>query len=79
MLVLSRYEGEAIRIGPDVTVRVIGAFGRVKLGIDAPRNVLIDREEVSRDREQEAGRERVKQTGHLLQRFGLGRSLPETA
>lgn len=79
MLVLSRYEGEAIRIGPDVTVRVIGAYGRVKLGIEAPKSVLVDRDEVAKDREKDADRERAKQTGNLFRRFGLGGSLGETA
>lgn len=48
MLVLARKVGESIRIGDDVvlTVQHIGR-GRVQLGIDAPRQVVIRREELA--------------------------------
>jgi carbon storage regulator len=47
MLVLSRKTEEAIRIGPDVVVRVLGIDnGQVKLGIEAPREVKIYRSEL---------------------------------
>ncbi len=51
MLVLTRRVNEAIMIGEDVVVRVIGVRGRggraaVKLGIDAPSDTKILREEV---------------------------------
>jgi carbon storage regulator len=47
MLVLSRKVEEAIRIGPQVVVRVLGIEnGQVKLGIDAPREVKIYRSEL---------------------------------
>ena len=47
MLVLSRCEGEAIFIGEDVVVR-IGEItrGKVRLVIQAPVTVKVDREEV---------------------------------
>lgn len=46
MLVLTRREGQAIRIGPDVEVRVLRVDGdRVVLGFDAPREVMIARSE----------------------------------
>ena len=49
MLVLTRKVGERIVIGPNVFVTVIGIQnGRVRLGIEAPSNVPIHREEVSR-------------------------------
>lgn len=54
MLILSRYQGQAIFIGDDVTVVVASiqqAPGRrpvVKLGIEAPRNVVVIREEIER-------------------------------
>ncbi len=47
MLVLSRKRGQAIRIGPDITVTVtrIGS-GRVGLAIVAPLDVAIVRDEL---------------------------------
>lgn len=46
MLVLSRLVGEAIRIG-DVKVVVVAVAGdRVRLGIEAPLDVPVHREEV---------------------------------
>jgi carbon storage regulator len=50
MLVLSRKVGERIVIGPNIVVTVVAAQqGRVKLGILAPNDVSVHREEV-RDR-----------------------------
>ncbi len=51
MLVLSRRLGEAIVIGGDIVIRVVGVRGRgskasVKLGIEAPLGTKILREEV---------------------------------
>jgi carbon storage regulator len=50
MLVLSRREGEQIKIGDDVVVTILRALhGKVSVGIDAPQTVVVDRAEV-RDR-----------------------------
>ncbi|MFQ5596598.1 MAG: carbon storage regulator CsrA [Nitrospiria bacterium] len=47
MLVLTRKLGEKISIGNDITVVVTGIHGTyVKLGVEAPRNIAIYREEV---------------------------------
>ena len=49
MLVLTRKLGEVIRVGDDVTVRVLEVKGnQVRLGVDAPAEVRIYREEVYR-------------------------------
>lgn len=49
MLVLSRKNGEAIRIAASVEVRVLEIRGgQVKLGISGPRGIPIHREEVHR-------------------------------
>ena len=49
MLVLTRKVDEEIHIGDDIVVRVIEANqGNVRLGIEAPRNVSIFRQEVYR-------------------------------
>lgn len=47
MLILSRKVGEVIKIGDHITLHVIDiSKGFVKLGIEAPENVTILREEV---------------------------------
>ncbi len=49
MLILTRKVGEMIRIGDAVTVRVLEVRGsQVRLGVDAPAEVRIFREEVYR-------------------------------
>lgn len=49
MLVLSRKAGEAIVLGGNITVYVLGVEGdRVKLGVDAPPEVLVLRSELLR-------------------------------
>jgi carbon storage regulator CsrA len=50
MLVLARKLDEAIVIGDDISIRVISIEkGVVKLGIDAPKNVSIMRNELLED------------------------------
>ena len=47
MLILSRRPGEVIKIGDNVEVCVIAIEGRhVRLGVQAPREVPVHREEV---------------------------------
>lgn len=54
MLVLSRRPGESLRIGHEVTVTVIEVRGdQVRIGIDAPREVPVNREEIYRELEAE--------------------------
>jgi carbon storage regulator len=48
MLVLSRKEGERIVVGRDILITVIESRGnRVRLGISAPQEIPINRQEVS--------------------------------
>ena len=48
MLVLSRKESEKIRLGEDVILTIVRVSGdRVRLGIQAPSNMLILREELN--------------------------------
>ena len=47
MLVLTRRSGEAVNIGDEVTVTVLEVRGsQVRLGIQAPLNVIIHRKEL---------------------------------
>lgn len=58
MLVLTRLLNEKILIGENVTVQVMDIRGdKVRLGIEAPKDVPIDREEVRQEKELEARRE----------------------
>jgi len=58
MLILTRRVGEALMIGDDVSITVLGVKGnQVRLGIDAPRSIAVHREEIYRriKREQAGG------------------------
>ncbi|MFC1556299.1 carbon storage regulator CsrA [candidate division KSB1 bacterium] len=47
MLVLTRKVGESINIGTDIKVTIINMeSGQVRIGIEAPRDVIIHREEI---------------------------------
>lgn len=47
MLILTRRVGETLIIGDDVSVTVLGVKGnQVRLGINAPKDVSVHREEI---------------------------------
>ncbi len=47
MLILTRRVGEKLIIGENVTVTVLGVKGnQIRIGIDAPRDVAVNREEI---------------------------------
>ena len=61
MLILSRKMGESIHLGDSVTVTVLGvARGQVKIGIDAPREMSVHRDEVYRRIQEEKSRAEPK-------------------
>ena len=47
MLILTRREGESLMIGDNVEVTVLGIRGhQVRIGINAPKDVSVHREEI---------------------------------
>jgi len=47
MLILTRRVGETLMIGDDVTVTVLGVKGnQVRVGVSAPKEVSVHREEI---------------------------------
>ena len=55
MLILTRRIGEAIVIDETITIRLLGVKGnQARIGIDAPRDVSVHREEIQ---------ERIKREG----------------
>ena len=55
MLVLMRRPGESIHIGPNIVVTLVALErNRARIGIEAPRDVPIDREEIAEKKRLEA-------------------------
>ena len=47
MLILTRRAGETVMIGSDITITVLGVKGnQVRIGINAPKDVPVHREEI---------------------------------
>jgi carbon storage regulator len=47
MLILTRRVGETVMVGDEVTITVLGVKGnQVRLGINAPKDVAVHREEI---------------------------------
>ena len=56
MLVLTRRLAETIRIGPDIVITVCKlSGGYVRIGVEAPREVVIVRGELVEDRDKVIG------------------------
>lgn len=59
MLILTRRVGETLVVGDDITVTVLGVKGnQVRLGVNAPKDVSVHREEIYQRIQQEKGQSR---------------------
>jgi carbon storage regulator len=68
MLILTRRVGETLKVGNDVDVTVLGVKGnQIRIGIKAPKNVAVHREEIF---------ERIQREAELAQRSGSSAATP---
>jgi carbon storage regulator len=64
MLILTRRVGEMLMIGDDISVTVLAVKGnQVRIGVDAPENVKVHREEIY---------ERIRQETQHAERSSAG-------
>jgi carbon storage regulator len=62
MLILTRRPQETIRVGDQVTITVLGVEGnKVRFGIDAPRHIVVDREEVHERKQRDAQSQAIEE------------------
>jgi carbon storage regulator len=56
MLILTRRIGETLMVGDDVTITVLGVKGnQVRIGVNAPKDVSVHREEIYERIQREKG------------------------
>lgn len=62
MLILTRRVGETLMVGDDVTVTVLGVKGnQVRIGVNAPKDVSVHREEIYQRIQREKGEDTGKE------------------
>ena len=65
MLVLTRKSNQSIMIGDDIEVSVLSIMGeKVRIGIQAPRDIPVFRKEVYLEIQQERGEAMASANGH---------------
>jgi carbon storage regulator len=66
MLILTRRVGETVMIGEEVSVTVLGVKGnQVRVGINAPKNVAVHREEIFERIKSESDGPESRESGSL--------------
>ncbi len=71
MLILTRRVGEAVMIGEEVTVTVLGVKGnQVRIGVNAPKTVSVHREEIFDRIKGERGETTTERTNSSLAAVG---------
>ena len=71
MLILTRRVGETLMIGDDVTVTVLGVKGnQVRIGVNAPRDVSVHREEIYERIKKEQSEKRLTPVLDRIRRLG---------
>lgn len=65
MLILTMFPGDEVIIGVDTTLKLFGMneYGQVKIGVEAPNDVVIDRK-IIRDRREEKIKEVLEKHIH---------------
>jgi len=67
MLILTRRVGETLMIGDDISVTVLGVKGgQVRVGVNAPRDVVVHREEIY---------ERIRDEENVTQRRAMPKAV----
>lgn len=74
MLILTRRIGETVVIGDDISITVLGVKGnQVRLGVNAPRDVSVHREEIYQrikfEQEQKGGGDDSSTSGATVTRI----------
>lgn len=65
MLILTRRMGETVIIGDNIAVTILGVRGsQVRLGVNAPKEVTVHREEIYERIQQEEQATEQRKTGH---------------
>ena len=68
MLVLSRYKDQSIYIGDDIIITVVDVRGdRIRIGIDAPANVPVHRQEIFEANKRERKAAKPEEAGGVEQ------------